>query len=168
MDSKSEIRSKFRVRSPFERFKTDLIKLSAATAELRWRTAAKAAKTISGGGAWPSRARRGKTLNRACGFVRTPIAAWSMATASYRGQEHDGGLADMKFSTFRKLWSISGYLELRLMVMTSLTTSWRVVAPARTPGGAISTSSLSLSTSDWEMGFIVHILGFFDWASGNR
>ena len=31
--------------------------------------------------------------------------------------------------------AISGYLELRLMVMTSLTMSWRVVALVRTPGG---------------------------------
>ena len=37
--------------------------------------------------------------------------------------------------------AVSGYLELRLMVMTSLTTSWRAVAPARTPG------ELSLSLS---------------------
>ena len=75
--------------------------------------------------------------------------------------------------------AVFGYLELRLMVMTSLTTSWRVVVPVRIPGGNMKLFPsfflsfsllllLSLLTSDWEMGFIIHILGFFDWAFGNR
>ena len=66
--------------------------------------AAKAAETISGGGACNSRVRRGKTFGGSSGFVRTPIAAWSVATASSRREEHDGGSACARFATVRKLW----------------------------------------------------------------
>ncbi|KAF3510748.1 hypothetical protein F2Q69_00006920 [Brassica cretica] len=128
-----------RVRTPFERFKTGLVKVygkvnslvkgqpesgesrrpasashggpvafrqrrssDSATVWRRRRTAAKAAETISGGGAWPSRACEGETLNAACGFIRTPIAAWSVATASSRREEYDDGFACARFSTVEK------------------------------------------------------------------
>ncbi|KAF3539424.1 hypothetical protein F2Q69_00023550 [Brassica cretica] len=43
--------------------------------------------------------------------------------------------------------AVSGYLELRLMVMTSLTTSWRAVAPATSSGELSLSFSLSFSLS---------------------
>ncbi|WZZ25086.1 hypothetical protein YC2023_008487 [Brassica napus] len=51
-----------------------------------------AVATFSGGGACTSRARRGETSGGACGFVRAPIEAWLVSTASSRREEHDGGL----------------------------------------------------------------------------
>ncbi|KAF3533315.1 hypothetical protein DY000_02040998 [Brassica cretica] len=59
----------------------------------RRKTAAKAAETIPGGGACNSRTRRGETSGGSSGFVRTLIVAWSVATASSRREEHDGGSA---------------------------------------------------------------------------
>ncbi|KAF3523505.1 hypothetical protein F2Q69_00050974 [Brassica cretica] len=51
-----------------------------------------AVASFPGGGACTSRARRGETSGGACGFVRAPIEAWLVSTASSRREEHDGGL----------------------------------------------------------------------------
>ncbi|CAG7900953.1 unnamed protein product, partial [Brassica rapa] len=44
-------------------------------------------------GAWSSRADGGKTSGGSSGFVRAPIAVWSMSMASPLREKHDGGLA---------------------------------------------------------------------------
>ena len=65
-----------------------------------------AVATFSGGGACTSCARRGETSGGACGFVRTPIEAFLVATDSSRREEHDGSLGFTRFITVRKLWAI--------------------------------------------------------------
>ncbi|WZZ60499.1 hypothetical protein YC2023_060606 [Brassica napus] len=72
----------------------------------RWRTAAKAAATIRGGGACNSRARRGETSGGSSSFVQTLIAAWSVATALSQREEHAGGFVCARFSTVREIWRI--------------------------------------------------------------
>ncbi|KAF3598362.1 hypothetical protein F2Q69_00035524 [Brassica cretica] len=63
-----------------------------------------AVATFSGGGACTSRARRGETSGGACGFVRTLMEAFLVATDSSRREEHDGSLGFMRFITGVYRW----------------------------------------------------------------
>nr|VDC96472.1 unnamed protein product [Brassica oleracea] len=182
-----------RVRTPFERFKTGLVKVygkvnslvkcqpgesrrpasashggpvafrqrrsgDSATVWRRRRTAAKAAETISGGGAWPSRARGGETLNGACGFIRTPIAAWSVATASSRREEYDDVFACARFSTVEKTKLGGVFIDKHL--------GPRVIAVAKSSNLVLMV--LDASKHTWENRFWFSNVGDFQIAGKRR